>query len=286
MLATLNDVLLPARRDGYAVGLFNTVNLEMALGVLQAAEALRSPVIIGTAEVLLPYGPLRPLADLLLPMAQRASVPVVLHYDHGLTFENCMLALQYGFSSVMYDCSTCAYEENLLRVRELARIAHAMGATLEAELGHVGNAEGGAEETHEAETDPLALYTDPAQAVDYIAQTQADALAIAVGTAHGAYRLPPKLDFARIEQIATRIPTPLVLHGGSGLTDEDFRHAIRSGISKVNIFTDINVAGAQGIQQGLAEGKRAVTDLIPYQVATIRAATEAKMALFGSINRA
>lgn len=283
MLATLNDVLLPAQKGKYGVGLFNTVNLEMARGVLNAAEKLRSPVIIGTAEVLLPYGPLQELADLLLPMAKRATVPVVLHYDHGLTFDKCMLALQYGFSSIMYDCSTCAYEENLANVRELAKIAHAFGATVEAELGHVGNAEGSEEEEL---TNPCDFYTDPKQARDFISRAHADALAIAVGTAHGAYKLPPKLDFARIEEIAALISTPLVLHGGSGLTDEDFRHAIRCGICKVNIFTDINNAGVAGIQKGLAEGKHSVTDLIPYQVEAIQAATEAKMALFGSAGKA
>ena len=284
MLANLNDVLIPARKGGYAVGLFNTVNLEMARGVLEAAEALRSPVIIGTAEVLLPYGSLRELADLLRPMAERATVPVVLHYDHGLTFENSMLALKYGFTSLMYDCSTCAYEENAARVAELAKVAHAFGASVEAELGHVGNAEGGAEE--EAPHDPAAFYTDPAQAADYIARTGADALAIAVGTAHGAYKLPPKLDFDRITEIAAAIPTSLVLHGGSGLTDADFRRAIACGISKVNIFTDINNAGVLGMQMGLAAGKRSVTDLIPYQVRAIREATEVKLRLFGSEGKA
>ena len=283
MLATLRDVLVPAQKGKYAVGLFNTVNLEMARGVLAAAEKLQSPVIIGTAEVLLPYGPLQELADLLLPMAKRASVPVVLHYDHGLTFEKCMLALKYGFSSIMYDCSTCLYEQNIDNVRGLADIAHAFGATVEAELGHVGNAEGG--DTAD-EADLSAFYTDPQQAQDFIQRTHADALAIAVGTAHGAYKLPPKLDFERIEAIAAKISTPLVLHGGSGLTDEDFRHAIRSGISKVNIFTDINNAGVAGMQKGLAEGKRSVTDLVPYQVEAIQAATEAKMRLFGSIGKA
>ena len=283
MLANLNDVLLPAQKGRYGVGPFNTVNLEMARGVLAAAERLHSPVIIGTAEVLLPYGPLQELADLLLPMAKRASVPVVLHYDHGLTFEKCMLALKYGFSSIMYDCSTCTYEENLRKVRELAEIAHAFGATVEAELGHVGNAEGSAEDDASGAE---SLYTEPAQARDFIDRTHADALAIAVGTAHGAYKLPPKLDFARIEEIASLIPTPLVLHGGSGLTDEDFRHAIRSGVSKVNIFTDINLAGVSGLQKGLAEGKHSMTDLIPYQVEAIQAATEAKMALFGSAGKA
>lgn len=284
MLANLNDVLVPAKKGRYGVGLFNTVNLEMARGVLAAAEALRAPVIIGTAEVLLPYGPLEPLADLLLPMARRASVPVVLHFDHGLTFENCMLALKYGFTSIMYDCSTCPYEENVNRVGELARIAHAFGASVEAELGHVGDNEGS-----DSQQQTLCLtdyYTDPAQARDFIKCTHADALAIAVGTAHGAYKLPPKLDFTRIEQIGSLIPTPLVLHGGSGLTDEDFRHAIRSGISKINIFTDLNLAGASGLRKGLAEGKNCVTDLVGCQVEAIREATEAKMRLFGSVGKA
>jgi fructose-bisphosphate aldolase class II len=284
MLATLNDVLIPARKGKYAVGLFNTVNLEMARGVLAAAEKARSPVIIGTAEVLLPYGPLQNLADLLLPMAKRASVPVVLHYDHGLTFDKCMEALKFGFSSIMYDCSTLPYEENLQSVKELAKIAHAFSATVEAELGHVGNAEGG--EGGDAVDDPAAFYTDPAQAADFASRTGVDALAIAVGTAHGAYKLPPRLDFGRIEQVASLIPTPLVLHGGSGLTDEDFRHAIRSGISKVNIFTDLNAAGAAGAQQGLAEGKQTLTALIPYETAAIQAAAEKKIALFGSAGKA
>ena len=283
MLATLQDVLVPARKGRYGVGLFNTVNLEMACGVLAAAEKLHAPVIIGTAEVLLPFGPLQELADLLLPMAQRASVPVVLHYDHGLTFEKCMLALKYGFSSIMYDCSTCSYEDNIRNVRELATIAHAFGATIEAELGHVGNTEGG-EETDE-QNNPADFYTDPSQARDFVERTHTDALAIAVGTAHGAYKLPPKLDFERIEAIAAQISSPLVLHGGSGLTDEDFRHAIRCGISKVNIFTDINLAGVRGIQEGLAAGKQALTDLVPYQVAAIQATTERKMALFGSVGK-
>lgn len=284
MLATLNDVLYPARKNGYAVGLFNTVTLEMARGVLAAAEAVRSPVIIGTAEVLLPYGPLQELADLLLPMAQRASVPVVLHYDHGLTFEKCMLALKYGFTSVMYDCSTCEYGDNVRNVRGLSAIAHAFGATVEAELGHVCNTDGS--DVEEDVADPASYYTDPSQAKEFIERTQADALAIAVGTAHGAYKLPPKLDFARIEQIASLISTPLVLHGGSGLTDEDFRHAVRSGISKINIFTDLNVAGVTGIREGLAQGKQSLTDLVPYQVKAIQAATETKMALFGSAGKA
>ena len=137
MLVNLNDVLKPG--SGRAVGLFNTVNMEMARGTIAAAEELGSPVVIGTAEVLLPYGPLEELSWLLLPMAKRASVPVVVHLDHGLKYETCVKALELGFSSVMYDCSTDEYEENVRKVAEMAKIAHSYGATIEAELGHVGD---------------------------------------------------------------------------------------------------------------------------------------------------
>ena len=279
MLVTLNDVLLPAQKGGYAVGLFNTLNLEMARGVLEAAETLRSPVIIGTAEVLLPYAPMENIADLLIPMARRAKTPVVVHYDHGLTYGLCMRALQLGFSSVMYDCSTDRYEENIRKVAELTRAAHALGATVEAELGHVGD--NGAD----AAPDPSLLYTDVSQARDFAARTGVDALAVAVGTAHGAYKLPPKLDFQRIRELAAAIPTPLVLHGGSGLSDDDFRQAIACGISKINIFTDLNVAYAQGCRQALDSGKRCMTDMVEQQVAAVRDATIAKMLLFGSRDR-
>ena len=128
MLVNLNDVLVPARKGKYAVGLFNTVNLELARGVMEAAEELDSPVIIGTAEVLLPYGPLRDLANLLIPMAERASVPVVVHLDHGLKEETCRLALELGFSSIMYDCSTMDYGDNMEHVKRMAETAHSFGA--------------------------------------------------------------------------------------------------------------------------------------------------------------
>ena len=142
MLANLNDLLPRARKEGYAVGLFNTVNLEMARGVLQAAEDIRSPVIIGTAEILLPYASLWELSHLLLPMADKAAIPVAVHFDHGLTPEAIDQAIRLGFTSVMYDCSALPFEENAARVAELVRRAHSLGVTVEAELGHVGTADG------------------------------------------------------------------------------------------------------------------------------------------------
>ncbi|MBQ8199393.1 MAG: class II fructose-bisphosphate aldolase [Lachnospiraceae bacterium] len=291
MLVNMNDVLLPARTGKYAVGLFNTVNLELARGVIAAAEEMNSPVIIGTAEILLPFGPLRELADLLIPMAERASVPVVVHLDHGLKEETCKAALEYGFSSVMYDCSTASYEENVERVAAMTALAHKYGATIEAELGHVGDNEGSAEATDEAsakvsseQLDPTRFYTDPSMAKDFIEKTKADALAIAVGTAHGAYKLPPKLDFDRITEIAGVIDTPLVLHGGSGLTDQDFKTAIERGISKINIFTDINNAGAKAAAQAYCDGK-GLTDTIPSTIDAIKKSVMEKMILFGSVDK-
>jgi fructose-bisphosphate aldolase class II len=285
MLVNLNDVLLPARRGRYAVGLFNAVNLELARGVFAAAERNRSPVIVGTAEVLLPFGPLEELAWLLVPMARRASVPVVVHFDHGLTEERCLEALKLGFSSIMYDCSTDGYEENIRKTKEMASIAHAAGASIEAELGHVGDAEGSLEGVSESET-ASALYTDPEEARDFVERTGVDALAIAVGTAHGHYRAKPKLDFDRIARIAAVVPVPLVLHGGSGLSDDDFRTTIARGISKVNVFTDINAAAALAAERTLASGKNALTDLVRPEVDAVEAAVAEKMRLFGSTGKA
>ena len=285
MLVNLNEVLIPAREKKYAVGLFNAVNLELARGIIAAAEKNRSPVIMGTAEVLLPFGPLEEVSWFLVPMARRASVPVVIHYDHGLTAERCVEALKLGFSSIMYDCSTDTYEENVRKTKEMAHIAHCFGATIEAELGHVGDAAGSAEGNSVLD-DPAKYYTDPEQALDFATRTGVDALAIAVGTAHGHYKAKPKLDFDRIEKIASLLSIPLVLHGGSGLSDSDFRTTIARGISKVNIFTDINTAAATAADAALGNGKTALTDLIPGEVDAVEAAVTEKLKLFGSTGRA
>lgn len=275
MLVNLNDVLKPG--SGRAVGLFNTVNMEMARGTIAAAEELGSPVVIGTAEVLLPYGPLEELSWLLLPMAKRASVPVVVHLDHGLKYETCVKALELGFSSVMYDCSTDEYEENVRKVAEMAKIAHSYGATIEAELGHVGD--NPASDSASVGTVPEEFYTSPEQARDFVERTGVDALAVAVGTAHGAYKFPPKLDFERITRIREATPVPLVLHGGSGLSDSDFREAVRRGIAKINIFTDVNAAAAKAAHDGWKEGI-GMTDLIPGEVEAVKSSVMEKMRLF------
>ena len=285
MLVNLNDVLLDAKRRKYGVGLFNAVNQELARGIIQAAEQTGYPVIMGTAEVLFPYGPLEEVSYYLLPMAKKANVPVVIHLDHGLKKETCIKALELGFSSIMYDCSTDPYEINVKKVKEMADIAHSYGATIEGELGHVGDNEGSAEGNSKLE-DPSRFYTDPKQAKDFVEKTGVDALAIAVGTAHGAYKLPPKLDFERIRTIARTVDVPLVLHGGSGLTDQDFQKAIECGISKINIFTDINVAAVEAEFRAFDSMNKGIIDLIPAAVEAIKNSVIQKMKLFGSVGKA
>lgn len=285
MLVNMNEVLKPAQKGKYAVGLFNAVNIELARGIIAAAEQTGSPVIMGTAEVLFPYGPLEEVSYYLLPMAKKAKVPVVIHLDHGLNKETCLKALELGFTSIMYDCSTDSYDVNVKKVKEMADIAHSYGATIEGELGHVGDNEGSTEGDSHL-TDPSAFFTDPKMAKDYVAKTGVDALAIAVGNAHGAYKFPPKLDFERIRTIAETVDVPLVLHGGSGLTDHDFRQAIREGISKVNIFTDINVAAIRAAADHFTAVEKGITDVIPDVVEAVKVESMKKMRLFDSSGKA
>ncbi len=281
MLVNMNDLLLPAKKGRYGIGFFNAVNVEMARAVIEAAEELHAPVMVGTAEILLPAMSLEHVAEYLIPMARKASVPVCVHYDHGLTFEKCMEALKLGFTSVMYDCSTEDFAGNAAKVAEMVRICHGMGVTVEGELGHVGDNDGAGKLDK-----PSDYYTDPEMAADFVNHTGIDSLAVAVGNAHGDYKFTPKLDFERIETIARRTGLPLVLHGGSGLSDTDFRTAVQKGICKVNIFTDIDKAGKAGIEEGLAAGALSMTALIPYEIESMKRVVRNKLELFGSVGRA
>lgn len=281
MLDNMNDVLLPAKKGGYGVGFFNAVNVEMARAIIETAEELRAPVMVGTAEILLPAMELARVAEYLIPMAEKASVPVCVHYDHGLTFEKCMQALELGFTSIMYDCSTAPYEENIEKVAEMVKICHAMGRTVEGELGHVGDNAGAGKLEN-----PSDYFTDPETAADFVKRTGVDSLAVAVGNAHGDYAFPPKLDFERIRVIAEKTGIPLVLHGGSGLSDTDFKTAVKEGVAKVNIFTDIDKAGKRGIEAGLAAGEKSMMGLIPYEIDAMKEVVRDKILLFGSNGKA
>jgi len=278
MIVNLDYVLKKAQAEKYAVGLFNTTDTDMLQAVIEAAEECHSPVIVGTAEVLLPYGELSLIAPSVIAAAQRATVPVVVHYDHGLTFERCMEALRLGFSSVMFDGSAGDPEKNAADTREIVKIAHAFGATVEGEIGHVGQAADG-------DGDVSDRYTTLREARDYLAATGVDALAIAIGTAHGAYKTKPKLDLERLAEISSSVDTPLVLHGGSGLSNDDFTNAIAGGIAKVNIFTDLCIAGDNAVKAAFENGL-SYLEARNRKVEGIKAEVIKKMKLFGSVGKA
>lgn len=278
MIVNLNDVLKKAQEGGYGVGLFNTLDTDMLQAVIEAAEELNSPVIVGTAEVLLPYGELQLVSPSIVAAAAKAKVPVVVHYDHGLTFDKCIEALKLGYSSVMFDGSVKDYETNLAETREMVKIAHSFGASVEGEIGHVGQASVGDEDLED-------MYTTPEEAKAYIEATGVDALAVAIGTAHGVYKKKPQLNIQRLKDIRAAVDTPLVLHGGSGLSEDDFKNTVREGIAKVNIFTDLCLAGdratADGREQGL--GYLETRNL---KVKYIKEEVKKKMVIFGSVNKA
>lgn len=278
MLVNLNEVLKKAQNEKYAVGLFNTTDTDMLQAVIEAAEESNSPVILGTAEVLLPYGELKLIAPSVIAAAKRAKVPVVVHYDHGLTFDRCIEALKLGFSSIMFDGSAKPYEQNIAETREMVKIAHAFGATVEGEIGHVGEA---------AKEDNLLtdMYTTPEEAKAYLDATGVDALAVAIGSAHGVYKKKPMLNIERLKEISGEVKVPLVLHGGSGLSDDDFKNTIRNGIAKVNIFTDLCLAGERAMKDG-EEKKLGYLETRNLKVEYIKEGVKHKMALFGSVNKA
>ncbi|MBE6703456.1 MAG: class II fructose-bisphosphate aldolase [Ruminococcaceae bacterium] len=277
MLVNLNEVLKDAQKNKYGVGLFNTTDTDMAEAAIAAAEELRAPLIVGTAEILLPGGELKLILPSIIEAAKRATVPVVVHYDHGLTFDRCMEALQLGCTSVMFDGSVTDYAQNVADTREVVKIAHAFGATVEGEIGHVGQA---------ANPDaPDDRYTTVAEALDYANATGIDALAVAIGTAHGAYKSAPKLDLNRLQEIRDALEIPLVLHGGSGLTDDDFRNTIAHGISKVNIYTDLCLAGVRGMREGIEKGL-SYLDIRNLKVQRIKEEVIKKMLVFGCRDRA
>ncbi len=230
-LVTMKTLLEQAQAERRGVGAFSVGNMEMVKGAVQAAEELGTPIILQIAEVRLKHSPLHLMGPMMVQAAKEAEVDIAVHLDHGLTIGTVRQALELGFTSVMYDSSTHPFKENIKRTREVAELAKAYGATVEAELGLVGGSEDGS-------CDHGIRCTDPRDAKIFCERTGVDALAVAIGNAHGNYPVAPKLAFDVLEQIhAETEGLPLVLHGGSGITDEDFQTAIRKGIVKVNIAT-------------------------------------------------
>lgn len=229
-LVKMKDLLRRAEEKNIGCGAFSVGNMEMVRGAIRAAEQLDTPIILQIAEVRLKNSPLHLMGPMMVQAAKEAKVDVAVHLDHGLTFETVDKALELGFTSVMLDASTLPFEENIARVKAVVEKARKYGATVEAELGLVGGSEDGS-------CDHGIRCTDPDDAVVYARETGIDALAVAIGNAHGNYPVAPTLAFDVLEKIHEKVDIPLVLHGGSGITDKDFQRAISLGIRKVNIAT-------------------------------------------------
>lgn len=242
MLVTLKEILKTAEERQIAVGSFNTPNMTSIQAVLGAAKELNQPVILMHAQVHEEMGLCRmeEIAPVMLMFAERASVPVCVHLDHGTDLDYVKKGLRLGFTSVMYDGSTLSAEENTANTRLAVAAAAETGASVEAEIGSMGAREGG-------EGAAASIYTDPAAAVKFVADTGIDALACAFGTAHGFYKDKPKLDFARLSNIHSLVGVPLVMHGGSGVSEDDYREVIRRGVRKVNYYTYMAKAGGDAI---------------------------------------
>ena len=246
MLVNLKEILVIAEERKCAVGAFNTPNLECLLAVIDAAQKLGTPVIISHAELHESISPLEKIGPVMVQAAEKAGVPVCVQLDHGETLEYIERSLEIGFTGIMYDGSLLPYEDNLVNTKKAVAMAKNYNAGVEAELGAMPSREGG-----EAASGPV--YTDPAQAVDFCRETGIDALAPSFGTAHGIYKAKPMLDLERVRIIAENTGLPLVMHGGSGVSEDDYRRAIRAGIRKINYYTYMSNAGSRAVRDLLAK---------------------------------
>ena len=247
MKSSLTDVLAYAEKNNCAVGAFNTPTWENIVAVISAAEELGTPVIISHAQLHEPEAPLETTGPLMLWAAARAKVPVCVFLDHGETVGYVKRAIDLGFDAVMYDASLAPYADNVAGTKEVVAYAHAKGAQVEAEIGALAQREGGAGGTGQA------VYTDPELAVKFVKDTGIDALAASFGTAHGIYKAKPVLDFERIKKIRELTGLPLVMHGGSGVSPEDYRTAIGCGIRKINYYSYMARAGKNAVAGRLAK---------------------------------
>ena len=247
MLVDLVEILNIAKKNGSAVGAFNTPNLECVVAVLDAAQRLDVPVILSHAQLHEPVAPLDVIGPVMVAAAKAAKVPVCVHLDHCEELDYMRRALDLGFTGVMYDGSTLPYQENLANTKKAVAMAKGYPCGVEAELGALASREGG-----ESASGPV--YTDPDQAVEFCRETGIDALAPSFGTAHGIYKSKPVLDLERVRQISEKTGLPLVMHGGSGVSPEDYRKGIGNGLRKINYYTYMARAGVAAVRALLDGG--------------------------------
>ncbi|MGF7397692.1 class II fructose-1,6-bisphosphate aldolase [Thermoanaerobacterium thermosaccharolyticum] len=283
MLVTGIELLKKANEEGYAVGAFNTNNLEITQAIVEAAEEMKSPAIIQVSEGGLKYAGIETISAIVRTLATKASVPIALHLDHGTDFNNVMKCLRNGWTSVMMDASKLPLEKNIEVTKNVVTIAHGMGVSVEAEIGKIG----GTEDNVTVDEREAAM-TDPDEAYKFAKETGVDYLAISIGTAHGPYKGEPKLDFDRLKKIKEMLKMPIVLHGASGVPEADIRKAVSLGVNKINIDTDIRQAFAARLRELLKEDGEVYDPrkiLGPCKEA-MKEVVKSKMRMFGSEGRA
>ncbi|MFW6381471.1 MAG: class II fructose-1,6-bisphosphate aldolase [Bacillota bacterium] len=282
-LVPMADILNKANQEYYAVGGFNINNLEFLQGIIQAADEENSPLILQTSEGAIRYIGIEYVVGMVEAALKNVDIPVAMHLDHGGSFEAVMKCIRKGYSSVMIDGSHYPFEENVALAQKVVEAAHTVGVSVEAELGKIGGTE---DDVTVEEKD--AAFTDPEEAVEFVERTGVDALAIAIGTAHGVYKGEPELDFERLEEINRQVEVPLVLHGASGVPESDVEKAVSMGINKVNVNTDFQQAFTARIRQLLDDdpelydprkycgpGREAIIDRVKDKIAVLGSSNKA-----------
>lgn len=281
-IITLREALSKARKYNYAVGMFNVLNLETVQSVICAAEECQSPIILSLPEVPWDFLDIDTIIQIMVSKADKASIPVVLHYDHGHKLDMMQRLLDEGWSSLMIDESLKELNENIEITSKVVQMAKRYGASVEGELGHIPGAEGCIDANY-MQND--SVYTSVSEAKQFVEETNIDALAVAIGTAHGEYRYAPRLNFTRLEELAKALDVPLVLHGGSGLSDQDFQKSILLGISKINVFTEIMLEPGKAIHERLKiqpNWNFSYHEIMPLSIDAMRSAVKRCIKVFGS----
>lgn len=282
-LVDMHDMLIHAYRNGYAVGGFDLVSLDFLEAIIEAAETTRSPVILSLAESHFEHYDFALVMAATEAAAKRAAVPVAIHLDHGASLASAVRAINLGCNGVMVDASHESFPDNVARTRKVVEMAHACGVSVEGELGYVAGVEGEDAEKHPGEV----VYTSIEEAKAYVERTRVDFLAVSVGTVHGRLRGRPKLDFDRLKRINDAVKIPLVIHGGTGLSDDQYRRLIVNGVAKINYYTALaDAAGARIRDNVKANGRGGYTALVVGVRAAIQAEVERCTVLWGSAGRA
>jgi len=283
MLVKGSEILQHAHKNGYAAPAFNVVNMEMLQAVIAAAEAEKAPVLVQTTEGALKYAGIGMLSTMIRYAATEAKVPIAFHLDHGTTFETAIQCIRNGWTSVMIDGSHHSLEENIELTKSVVDVAHACGVSVEAELGRLGGVE-----DNIVVDEKDAMHTNPDEAKQFVAETNVDYLAIAIGTAHGKYSGVPKLDFERLDTIKKLLNIPIVLHGASGVAEDDIKKAISLGVNKINIDTDLRVAFSDKVKDVFAKTPEEfdLRKICGPARESVQEAVTAKIRLFGASGKA